>query len=1278
MALQQDLESAIALHQAGRLAEAETAYAAILARYPDHPAALLLLGMLRDQSGRAREGVELIERAVRLNPKLPTAHTNLGNALAHAGRAEEGIAAHRAAVGLDPDDAGAHFNLGVALANAGRIEEAISIFQRAAQLKPDYFEALAALADALSGKGRFAEEIGVYREIIRLRPDLAIAHNNLGNALKAAGRVQEGMEELAEAIRLKPDYAEAYYNLGKLHKEEYRLDEAARQFRQAIALKPELAEAHSALGGVLQDTGRVESGLASFRRAAELRPETPELQSNVLLSLNLHPDAKPEEVFAEHRAWSDQHAGRLVGERRPHLNKRTQDRKLRIGYISADFWGHSVGQFALPLLQNHDRQEFEVFCYSNSAHSDEMTTRIRHSSNVWHNILGMPDDAVAELIRRDAIDILVDLSGHTAGHRLLVMARKPAPVQVTYLGYPNTTGMECIDYRFTDNFADPPGMTEHLNAEKLWRLPTCAWCYRAPENSPEPKRRLSGPITLGCFNTFGKVNGWLISLWAELLKATPESRLVLKSVGAGEASSKERVRAQFRDLGIDPERIEMIGRIADARGHLEYYNRIDIALDTYPYNGTATTCEALWMGVPVVMLAGKTHVSRVGVSLLSNVGLGDLIAGTREEYISIARGLAENPGRLRKLRESLRGRMRSSPLMDGARFAGEVESAYRQMWKTWCENAPARPDLAALEEQFQAAVALENAGKLEDAEKAYREVLATDGNLAVVHNNLGNTLQAMARLTEAVAEFREAVRLKPELAEAQSNLGNALCALGQCGEAISFHREAIRLKPTLAEAHLNLGLALGGDGRYEEAIAAKREAIRLKPDYAEAHCSLGNVLGYIGEFEEAIACHRRAIELKMDSAALSSNLLFELNYQPDGDAAAMFREHLAWGEKYGTRRGKTIRHTNERSPDRRLRVGYVSADFGRHSVAYFLNPLLEHHDRKAVDVFCYSNVKAPDDFTDRIRRLSDGWRNIVGASDDALAQIVREDRIDILVDLSGHTSGHRLLAFAEKPAPVQVTYLGYANTTGMRVIDYRLTDSVADPLGMTDALNAEKLWRLPRCAWCFEPGEGAPDIRPRPGGAITFGCFNAFAKINPRLTRLWAELLKRLPGSRLLLKSSGAGAASAQKRIIGQFVQQGVSADRIEMLGRTADARKHLEAYNRVDVALDTYPYHGTATTCEALWMGAPVVTLAGKTHVSRVGASLLTNVGLPDLVANEPEEYISIAERLAKSPTRLADLRKGLRDQMRTSPLMDASRFARGVESAYREMWRIWCATGT
>jgi predicted O-linked N-acetylglucosamine transferase (SPINDLY family) len=614
-----------------------------------------------------------------------------------------------------------------------------------------------------------------------------------------------------------------------------------------------------------------------------------------------------------------------------------------------------------------------------------------------------------------------------------------------------------------------------------------------------------------------------------------------------------------------------------------------------------------------------------------------------------------------------------------------------------------------LRETFDLAMRHHQAGRSHDAEQLYRQILAAQpehggalhylgviahqagrNDIAVdlirraitlapgdaqAHNSLGIALKNVGQLDQAVATYHQAIALWPKFVEAYSNLGNALREKGQLNEAVAACQKALSLRPDYAEAHCNLGLALQEGGKLEEAIACYRRAIALRPIYPDAYNNLGNAFKDMGQLDEAIAAYRQAVALNPDLPGAHSNLLLTLNYHPDMDANQIAVEHRAWADRHAPPpAGEIITHNNERSPNRRIRIGYISSDFRRHSAGYFLLPLLESHDHSNFEIFCYANVQRSDDFTERMKRSSDVWRNIFGLSDESAAKLIRSDGIDILVDLSGHTAGNRLRVLARRPAPIGATYLGYANTTGMMAIDYRLTDAVADPPGMTDEMNVEKLWRLPICAWCYHAPQEAPVVQDRAGGPITFGCFNAFAKINNQFAAIWVELLKRVPQSRLLLKSAGAGETSSQRRLIAQFAEWGISSDRIEMRGRTADSREHLQLYSLVDVALDTYPYHGTTTTCEALWMGAPVVTLAGRTHVSRVGASLLSTIGLSELIAQTPERYVQIAAALVENPSRLAELRRALRPRMQASPLMDALGFAREIEAAYRRMWRRWC----
>jgi protein O-GlcNAc transferase len=531
------------------------------------------------------------------------------------------------------------------------------------------------------------------------------------------------------------------------------------------------------------------------------------------------------------------------------------------------------------------------------------------------------------------------------------------------------------------------------------------------------------------------------------------------------------------------------------------------------------------------------------------------------------------------------------------------------------------------------------------------------------------------KFLDAQTLFEQVLAAEPDNPRALHGLGVALLLQNRHADAARLLGRAAALQPSNPGYHLNLSVALLGLHNLEQAAAALTEALRLKPDYPQAQNNLAQLLQSRGQVDAAIPLFDRAASLQPNDPTYASNRLLALHYLDHCDPAALFEEHRRWDQRFG--RSPPPPHANSRDPDRRIRVGYVSANFRRHSVGYFFAPLLAHHDRAVVELYCYSGVLKSDEMTDQIRRAAHVYREITALSDDRLCALVRDDAIDILVDLSGHTSGNRLTAFTHKPAPVQVTYLGYPNTTGLAAIDYRLTDALADPPGLTESFHAEQLICLPDCAWCFQPwpDPGAPEPRPRDNGPITFGCFNVLSKLTDQTLELWSSILQRLPESRLLIKSLGLEDDTARRHLGRRLAAHAIPAERVELVGFIDSERDHMELYHRVDIALDTFPYHGTTTTCQSLWMGVPVVTLSGAAHMSRVGVSLLSNVGLGHLIAHTPREYVDIAVALAADPSALAEVRQTLRPTMLKGPLMDGPRLARGIESAYRQMWRRWCS---
>lgn len=571
------------------------------------------------------------------------------------------------------------------------------------------------------------------------------------------------------------------------------------------------------------------------------------------------------------------------------------------------------------------------------------------------------------------------------------------------------------------------------------------------------------------------------------------------------------------------------------------------------------------------------------------------------------------------------------------------------------------------------------AGRNDQSAELIGRAIAIAPGVAEFHRNLCITMIALGRLDDALAASRRAIQLEPRDAQAHYNLGSVLYQLARFDESADAYRSTIAIRPDHAQAYTNLGSALQQLDRNDEAIPAFTKAIELDPKLAEAHNNLGNSLSRDGRAADAVAAYRKAIEVRPDLAEAHSNLLLNLHYVAGIAPSETFAEHVRFGERHAPSSLRRVEHCNDRSPQRRLRVGYLSPDYCRHPVASFLEGLLEHHDREQVEEIAYSNTAAEDVMTRRLRAKVDHWRDISRTPDDAAASMIEADRIDVLVDLAGHTAGNRARLMARGAAPVQVTYLGYPDTTGVRAVGYRFTDVHADPPGMTEALHTETLVRLPDCFLAYRPDDDAPPVVDPPSarnGYITFGAYNFLAKVNEPMLALWAQILTRVPKSRLLIKARALNSDSTRRRLTDFFASRGVSTDRLELLAWTDYDKRHA-AIAASDIALDTFPYHGTTTTCEVLWDGVPTVTLEGCTHVSRVGVSIMKNVGLDELIATNEADYVEKAVALANDPARLARLRREARERMSRSALLDRIGLARKIESAYRDLWRQWCETG-
>jgi predicted O-linked N-acetylglucosamine transferase (SPINDLY family) len=685
---------------ARRWSDAIIAFKEVVARHPQNSDAWIKLGIAAQANRQLDEAAAALRKAVALRPADDAPLCFLADVLKDSGQLDESIANYGRAIALRQTNADAHFGLADALVLKGdQPQQALAAIRRCVVLRPNYAQAWHRLGRILIGLDQNSSAIAAYQKAIALKPDFAWAHYNLAAALLRIGRLDNAIASLERVLALQPDYPLARLNLGVALWQSGRRAAAVAAFAQEVADHPDLPEAHINLANALRDEGQFDEALRTYDRAIALRPLQASFLSNRVYALLFHPRFDVTALLAEHKRWDELHGHPPRDKLRPHNNDRSADRALRIGYVSPDFRDHVAGRNVLPLLREHDRGQFQVFCYSNKYWADPMTSRFRALADQWRDITDLDDDRAADLIRDDSIDILVDLSLHMAHNRLPLFARKPAPVQLT-VGYPGGTGLAAMDYRLTDPYLDPPapaGAPDPADAayvEKSIRLPHSFWCYDAegmdlaiaPDPGPLPAIK-NGHITFGSLNNFCKVSDDALALWAQVLAAVPDSRLMVLAPGD---MARQRVLSRLSDGGIDAIRITFLDNRPRAQ-YLQFFQAIDICLDTIPYNGHTTSLDSFWMGVPVVTLIGRTVVGRAGWSQLTNLHLPELAAHTPQEFVQIATTLAADRPRLTDLRATLRQRMTNSPLTDAQVFARSIEAAYRQIWHHWCQQPPKAP-----------------------------------------------------------------------------------------------------------------------------------------------------------------------------------------------------------------------------------------------------------------------------------------------------------------------------------------------------------------------------------------------------------------------------------------------------------------------------------------------------------------------------------------------------------------------------------------------------------
>ena len=714
------LNRAEELEKAGKSAEAAAIYQEILAAKPDHAETLHMYSILAGNKEDWGLAISLIQRAIAAAPNRAFLHANLGVAYRRSGQTQNAINSYMRAIELDPRNINvllpfgsllkdcklfdqafqvyqkiielnrnvpeAYFGFGNIYLSQSLYQKAIEAFSLAIRLKPDYFNAMNALGVAQIYLGLKEEAYNTFLRALAISPDSVPALNNLGLLEEQFRNYYRAYDYYSRAALYMPNDIETLNNLSRILLLMYNPGKARESVQAALKIDPSNLKALRNLALEQNLSGDLDSSIATLRKVLSLAPQEIEVHSGLIFSMHYSPSTDPKTILDECTIWSEKFELPILSQNEPLVRSGAPDRKLKVGFVSPDLYHHPVGRSLLQLFANHDNSQYDIYCYSNSVTSDHLTSELQNHSTKWHNIIKMPDLDVANLIRNDQIDILLDLSLHSSNTRLLIFAHRPAPIQMTYLGYPGTTGMKSMDYRISDRFIDPESETSQLYREKTLYV-SSYWCYQEPDVaipvfvSPLPALK-NGFITFGCLNNISKISNPTFQCWIQLLHEMPTAKILLY---CPEGDHWDVLIEKFCNQGIDKSRIALLARQSFV-GYFESYRKIDIALDPFPFGGGITTCDATWMGVPVVTLRGKTAVGRGATSILSNIGMQNQIANTQEEYISIAKGLCSDLEALAATRKGLREKFQQSPVMDGKRFTAEMGQIFRQAWVKYCEQ----------------------------------------------------------------------------------------------------------------------------------------------------------------------------------------------------------------------------------------------------------------------------------------------------------------------------------------------------------------------------------------------------------------------------------------------------------------------------------------------------------------------------------------------------------------------------------------------------------------
>lgn len=1252
-----------------RDAEGLECFERVLSASPRSPAALVGQCMALARLGRTDAALDILDRWSSKEPGCPEIEGIRAQILFSTGRREEAQMASIRGCGYNPPDATAVLVRGMLSLELGDTSVALEDFDAAIRLAPTLATAYHARGSACAGLGRLGDALDDFGSARRLDPNNAGIALGMGHLLIRLNRYDGALDAFDAALDIRPQQAQAL--------------QGRAQCLAALGRAPEALEAYTCLLNIVPDADymrgerfHVQLHCCDWRDYDSIRLDLAErLRRGEKVdnpgSFMTHNDSP-----ADQRLCAQIFAGDVCAAQPNPLfqRHRPEGERIRIAYFSADFGEHATAYLAAGLFEAHDKSKFETYAVSfGPADDSPMRRRLTKAFDHFEDVRDLTDQQVVVWVRERGIDIAVDMKGHTLGARPQIFALRVAPIQVSFLGYPGTLGADFMDYIVADRTVIPEDERHHY-AEQVIYLPGC---YQVNDSaraaSPPVSRRDVGLPESGfvfcCFNACYKITPAVFDNWMRILGAVPGSVLWLLEATTPAMQS---LRGEAERYGVQSDRLIFAPWVSVA-DHLSRCALADVFLDTTPYNAHTTASDALWSGVPVITQAGSAFAGRVATSLLRGVGLEALSVDSADAYRRLAIHLAESPTALASLKSTLAVARYRSPLFDSVRYCRQLEAAFEELAvRSRRGESPSPLDADAWLRR----------GNLQQEEAAYDAAIASYVNALRLNpefpaalNNMGHCFRVLRRLPEALAAFERALWLRPDYSLAFNNQGLALMDLQRLREALHSFDQALAVQPHAVEVLSNRGTVLLAMKRFSEAAQTFARLTEIAPRFGGALGSLLYARRNCCDWTDYEGLAQRVTDAvgAGDLADLPLSFVGICDSPNAQLACARTFSTLRYPSQTPVARISESKPTAVRDRTGRIRVAYLSGDFGEHAVSYLLAGVIEHHDRSRFEAVAVAwGRRNEGTMRARLESAFDVFIDVTDMPDAEIAGQLRRMGVDVAVDLTGHTGGQRTEIFTRRAAPLQVNYLGFPATTGVPEMDYLLADEFLIPAEHQNAYS-ERVVYLPEC---FQANDDRRLIDAKtptraelglPGAAFVWCSFHGIYKFNPQLFDVWVRLVRGAPDSVLWLVG---GNATVEANLRHEAAMRGLDPRRL-IFASYLPYPQHLARLQLADLCLDTLPFNGGATTSDALWAGVPVVTCAGKSFAARMSGSLLHTLGLPELVTPSLSDYESLASRLAGDPSRLAGVRARLAQARMVSPAFDATRFCRHLEAAYTEMVR-------